>query len=227
MHLLSIYAGISVFVDHNMLTVVNLGDSRAVIASIENGKICAHDLSTDQTLYRQDERARLAKLGATVLSTDQALGKRDGQIKTWEDDLDGAKLSLLVQCCDHCCLCRHHSVCCVCVCGYLHIYSHADSLILPQCAHLLIAVRCCVCSLVHLCVSSGADPPRVWYTDHNIQNQRGLAFTRSFGDTIARQQCGVIDEPGVPHTRNRTSSHTATVKAQIVCAQRQMPLLLT
>ena len=49
----------------------NVGDSRAIIVKDEAGQLVAKPLSTDQTPYRRDERARVRKCGARVLNMDQ------------------------------------------------------------------------------------------------------------------------------------------------------------
>jgi serine/threonine protein phosphatase PrpC len=54
--------------------VANVGDSRCIIAKEEGGQVVAKPLSTDQTPYRRDERARVRKCGARVLNMDQLEG---------------------------------------------------------------------------------------------------------------------------------------------------------
>lgn len=57
------------------ITISNVGDSRAVLGRYENSKtLKALPLSRDQTPYRKDERARIKKKGARVLSLDQLEG---------------------------------------------------------------------------------------------------------------------------------------------------------
>eukprot|EP01032_Pedospumella_encystans_P012965 gene12965-14958_t len=56
------------------LLVANVGDSRAIIASNVNGKLVYSPLSNDQTPYRKDERERLKKLGARIMTIDQVEG---------------------------------------------------------------------------------------------------------------------------------------------------------
>jgi serine/threonine protein phosphatase PrpC len=51
-----------------------VGDSRAIIVKNENGVLVPKALSTDQTPYRRDERARVRKCGARVLNMDQLEG---------------------------------------------------------------------------------------------------------------------------------------------------------
>jgi len=66
---------ISVLISERRLFVSNVGDSRAILVS-ENteGHLVAKALSSDQTPYRADERARVKKFGARVLSMDQIEG---------------------------------------------------------------------------------------------------------------------------------------------------------
>jgi len=56
------------------LFVANVGDSRAIIATMQNGKLKSSPLSSDQTPYRKDERERLKKCGARILTCDQIEG---------------------------------------------------------------------------------------------------------------------------------------------------------
>lgn len=56
------------------LIVSNVGDSRAIIASEREGKLQFSPLSADQTPYRKDERERLKKCGATIMTMDQIEG---------------------------------------------------------------------------------------------------------------------------------------------------------
>jgi len=55
--------------------VSNVGDSRAIIVSKNpDGRYVAVAMSSDQTPYRQDERERVKKCGARILSMDQIEG---------------------------------------------------------------------------------------------------------------------------------------------------------
>lgn len=66
---------ISVFVQGDTLFVANVGDSRAIIATEdENGKNRYSALSVDQTPFRKDERERLKKRGARIMTLDQVEG---------------------------------------------------------------------------------------------------------------------------------------------------------
>lgn len=59
----------------NRITISNVGDSRAILGqTLENGALKALPLSRDQTPYRRDERARIKKTGARILSLDQIEG---------------------------------------------------------------------------------------------------------------------------------------------------------
>eukprot|EP01034_Spumella_vulgaris_P021903 gene21902-27980_t len=58
----------------DQLIVGNVGDSRAIIASNVDGKLKYAPLSNDQTPYRKDERARLKKLGARIMTIEQIEG---------------------------------------------------------------------------------------------------------------------------------------------------------
>ena len=53
--------------------VSNVGDSRAIIVSNDAGDIRVNAMSSDHTPYRKDERFRVMKYGARVLSVDQVL----------------------------------------------------------------------------------------------------------------------------------------------------------
>eukprot|EP01035_Chromulina_nebulosa_P017471 gene17471-23023_t len=66
---------ISVLFRQNRVYVSNVGDSRAIIGSKgTDGRIIAKSLSSDQTPYRKDERERVRKHGARILSMDQIEG---------------------------------------------------------------------------------------------------------------------------------------------------------
>eukprot|EP00602_Paraphysomonas_sp_CaronLab_P009421 CAMPEP_0185029392 /NCGR_PEP_ID=MMETSP1103-20130426/15671_1 /TAXON_ID=36769 /ORGANISM="Paraphysomonas bandaiensis, Strain Caron Lab Isolate" /LENGTH=986 /DNA_ID=CAMNT_0027564111 /DNA_START=302 /DNA_END=3262 /DNA_ORIENTATION=+ len=65
---------ISVLFLGSKMLVSNVGDSRCIIVSSEDGKLKAKPLSSDQTPYRKDERERVKKYGARVLSMDQIEG---------------------------------------------------------------------------------------------------------------------------------------------------------
>jgi serine/threonine protein phosphatase PrpC len=68
---------ITVLLLGKFLYVANVGDSRAIICSEhmeEKGKILAEPLSIDQTPFRKDERERVKKVGAKVLTIDQIEG---------------------------------------------------------------------------------------------------------------------------------------------------------
>ncbi|KAF1776373.1 Cyclic nucleotide-binding-like [Phytophthora cactorum] len=65
---------ICMFLDGEMIHVANVGDSRAVIATMSEGKLVAQPLSVDQTPYRSDERERVKRSGARVLTMDQLEG---------------------------------------------------------------------------------------------------------------------------------------------------------
>ena len=58
------------------LLVGNVGDSRCILGRERaDGGIAAKALSVDQTPYRKDERERVKKVGARVMTVDQVEGK--------------------------------------------------------------------------------------------------------------------------------------------------------
>jgi hypothetical protein len=66
---------ISILFRGKAMYISNVGDSRAIIVSkTEDGKLVARPLSSDQTPYRKDERERVKKYGARILSMDQIEG---------------------------------------------------------------------------------------------------------------------------------------------------------
>ncbi|KAF0705150.1 hypothetical protein AaE_014639 [Aphanomyces astaci] len=65
---------ITCFMDGNIIHIANVGDSRAVIAKTDAARIVASPLSVDQTPYRTDERDRVKRYGARVLTMDQLEG---------------------------------------------------------------------------------------------------------------------------------------------------------
>ncbi|CAN0017147.1 unnamed protein product, partial [Heterosigma akashiwo] len=64
---------IGVFLKGHMLYVANTGDSRAILISSDDGGFGAA-LSIDQTPFRQDERERVRRAGAVVMTMDQIEG---------------------------------------------------------------------------------------------------------------------------------------------------------
>lgn len=74
---------ISVLFCGNEIHIANVGDSRAIIAqedlkapptSDDNEILIAKPLSIDQTPFRKDERERVKKCGARILTVDQVEG---------------------------------------------------------------------------------------------------------------------------------------------------------
>lgn len=65
---------ICMFLDGETIHIANVGDSRAVVATMSDGKLTAQPLSVDQTPYRSDERERVKRSGARVLTMDQLEG---------------------------------------------------------------------------------------------------------------------------------------------------------
>ena len=66
---------ITVLFDGLDMHIANVGDSRAVLANVnEQGKLVAVPLSSDQTPYRKDERERVKRAGGRVMSVDQLQG---------------------------------------------------------------------------------------------------------------------------------------------------------
>jgi len=76
---------ISVFLRDKVIWISNVGDSRAVIVSEQaDGRLSAKSLSSDQTPYRRDERERVKKYGARVLTMDQIEGN-EAEHENWGD----------------------------------------------------------------------------------------------------------------------------------------------
>jgi serine/threonine protein phosphatase PrpC len=79
--------GIAVIVQGDTIHVGNVGDSRAIIASFDHKKhkLRFSPLSNDQTPFRKDERARLRKCGAKIMSVDQ-IDEDQKEHDMWGDD---------------------------------------------------------------------------------------------------------------------------------------------
>lgn len=75
---------ISILLRGRLMYISNVGDSRAIIVSAVNGRLVAKPLSMDQTPYRKDERVRLKKYGARILSMDQIEGL-EPEHENWGD----------------------------------------------------------------------------------------------------------------------------------------------
>ena len=86
---------ISVLFRDKTMFVSNVGDSRAIVVSKKEDGVQVNAMSSDHTPYRKDERFRVMKYGARILSVDQVL-QNDVQINdnwgdiTLGDDLDEA-----------------------------------------------------------------------------------------------------------------------------------------
>eukprot|EP00586_Coscinodiscus_wailesii_P010405 CAMPEP_0172500218 /NCGR_PEP_ID=MMETSP1066-20121228/135851_1 /TAXON_ID=671091 /ORGANISM="Coscinodiscus wailesii, Strain CCMP2513" /LENGTH=703 /DNA_ID=CAMNT_0013274341 /DNA_START=306 /DNA_END=2417 /DNA_ORIENTATION=- len=86
----------------NSITVCNVGDSRAIMGSHRKSNdgggggddpagpspLRAHPLSRDQTPYRKDERQRVKKTGARVLSLDQIEGLEPETEADWNNETE-------------------------------------------------------------------------------------------------------------------------------------------
>jgi len=77
----------------NQMTVCNVGDSRTIVGkfSADDNSIVAEALSRDQILYREDERNRVKKCGARVLTMDQIYNNKEAD-DDWNDDHVGKNL---------------------------------------------------------------------------------------------------------------------------------------
>jgi len=82
---------ITVFVQGDRLLVANVGDSRAIIASDINGSLKFSPLSIDQTPFRKDERTRLKKRGAKIMTMDQIEGA-EAIHENWGDGETGNEI---------------------------------------------------------------------------------------------------------------------------------------
>lgn len=66
---------ISLLLHGDMMYFSNLGDSRAVLVSKNaEGRLVAKAMSSDQTPYRKDERERVKKCGARIMTMEQIEG---------------------------------------------------------------------------------------------------------------------------------------------------------
>ena len=74
---------ITVVVSGDVVYVANVGDSRAIIgSSTQDGIVKFSPLSSDQTPFRKDERERLKKKGAIIMTLDQIEGT-EPQHENW------------------------------------------------------------------------------------------------------------------------------------------------
>lgn len=68
---------ISILFRGKTMYISNVGDSRAIVVSYSrenHDRLVAKPLSSDQTPYRKDERERVKKYGARIMSMDQIEG---------------------------------------------------------------------------------------------------------------------------------------------------------
>jgi hypothetical protein len=83
---------ISVLFRGRTMYVSNVGDSRAIVISQgADGELVAAPLSSDQTPYRRDERERVKKYGARILTMDQMEGKEPIH-ENWDELVLGDKI---------------------------------------------------------------------------------------------------------------------------------------
>ena len=86
---------ITVLIRDRTMFVNNVGDSRAIVISKNGDNVLVSPMSSDHTPYRKDERFRVMKYGARILSVDQ-VQQNEVQINdnwgdiTLGDDLDEA-----------------------------------------------------------------------------------------------------------------------------------------
>lgn len=66
--------GITIFLKGDVLYVANVGDSRAILGTMVDGSLKYAPLSSDQTPFRKDERERLKKKGARIMTLEQIEG---------------------------------------------------------------------------------------------------------------------------------------------------------
>ncbi|CCI41941.1 unnamed protein product [Albugo candida] len=79
---------ICMLLENETAHIANVGDSRAVLATLSDGKLVAQALSVDQTPYRTDERNRVVRAGARILTMDQLEGIAPLH-ENWSDKLNG------------------------------------------------------------------------------------------------------------------------------------------
>lgn len=97
--LMSGTTAVSVVINGTVLQIGNCGDSRAIIISSDNSpqgteKFVARALSKDQTPFRRDERERVKKTGARVMTMDQLDGLEPIH-EDWDDVELGEQLDTI------------------------------------------------------------------------------------------------------------------------------------
>nr|CCA19237.1 cGMPdependent protein kinase putative [Albugo laibachii Nc14] len=79
---------ICMLLENETAHIANVGDSRAVLATFSDGKLVAQALSVDQTPYRTDERNRVVRAGARIMTMDQLEGIAPLH-ENWSEKLNG------------------------------------------------------------------------------------------------------------------------------------------
>lgn len=91
--------GVVVLVKGNELTVANVGDSRAVLAVMENGKLVARDLTCDHKPDSPEEEKRILEVGGRVFAIKFDDGI-DGPARVWLSYADYPGLAMSRSLCD-------------------------------------------------------------------------------------------------------------------------------
>lgn len=77
---------VTVLIHGRTMYINNVGDSRAIVISAgENDSLRVNAMSSDHTPYRKDERFRVMKYGARILSMDQVLQNNVPHDDNWGD----------------------------------------------------------------------------------------------------------------------------------------------
>jgi serine/threonine protein phosphatase PrpC len=84
-----------VLIDQNNIYCANVGDSRAILCSAENGKMVCTPLSRDHKPSLQDELKRILEKGGRVDSFTDSDGEKIGPLRVWlkDDDVPGLAMS--------------------------------------------------------------------------------------------------------------------------------------
>jgi serine/threonine protein phosphatase PrpC len=85
---------VSVLINGNKLYSANVGDSRAIICSVEDEVIKGEMLTRDHKLSESDEAKRITSSGGRIMPLVESGGKYAGPLRVWQKELNVPGLAM-------------------------------------------------------------------------------------------------------------------------------------